>query len=215
MKTTEITTNEIFAKGQVLTLAKAKEMVGRTIAITSPEYRANTPDVRIFTIAKFQPKWEWSAEQHYINDKFKTQQEYLKSYMSPEQIEQEKSELLLIDTEGKIRSRAEMNLDRSFYFEPTFTGSDADREVYYIEIGNYHIQHHTKGFYAGNGNWITRNWQNAKLYPTIEAAEKEAKTLKALDGKLLKKLQIISFYKKEENIHFPSFKLHKEIINEN
>ena len=97
-----------------------------------------------------------------------------------------------------------------------FSCSDSDRYVYFIEIeGNYHIQHNTKGFYAGNGNWITRNWQNAKSYPTIEAAEREAKTLKALDGKLLKKLQIISFYKKEEHIHFPSFKLHKEISNEN
>lgn len=134
MKTTEITTKEIFSKGQVLTLAKAKEMVGKTIAITSPEYRANTPDVRIFTIAKFQTKWDWAAEQPYCNEKFKNYQEYWQSYMKPEQIEKEKSNLLLIDTEGKVRAGAETNLSRSFYNEPTFTGSDADREVYYIEL---------------------------------------------------------------------------------
>lgn len=136
MKTTEITTNEIFAKGQVLTLAKAKEMVGRTIAITSPEYKANTPRVRIFTIAKFQTTWEWGAEQPYINDKFSNRQEYWQSYMKPEQIEKQKSQLFLICAEGKVRAGAETNLDYSFYNEVTFTGSDADREVYYIELSN-------------------------------------------------------------------------------
>jgi len=136
MKNTEITTNEIFAKGQVLTLAKANEMVGKTIAITSPEYRANTPDVRIFTIAKFQTRWEWAAEQPYCNDKFKNYQEYWQSYMTPEQIAKQKSQLYLICTKGKVRAGAETNLDYSFYNEVTFTGSDADREVYYIEIGD-------------------------------------------------------------------------------
>lgn len=134
MKTTEITTKEIFEKGQVLSLAKAEAMVGKTIAITSPEYKANTPDVRIFTIGKFQSEWDWAAEQPYCNDNFKSYQEYWKSYMTPEQIATRKSKLFLLDTEGKVRAGAETNLSRSFYNEPTFTGSDADREVYFIEM---------------------------------------------------------------------------------
>jgi len=136
MKTTEITTNEIFEAGQVLTLAKAKEMVGKTIAITSSEYRANTPRVRIFTVTEFISEWDWAAKREYTGDKYENYQQYWKSYMTAEQIANQKSRLMLLDDEGNGITSAELNLKRSFYIEPTFTGSDADREVYYIELND-------------------------------------------------------------------------------
>jgi hypothetical protein len=134
MKTTEITTKEIFEKGQILTVAKAKEMVGKTIAITNAEYKYNRPDVRVFTIYEFCFEWDLAAKRDYPDSKFDNFQQYWASYMTPKQVDDMKSRLSIIDTEGNSMAIAEMNIAQSFFPEPTFFGSDADREVYYIEI---------------------------------------------------------------------------------
>ena len=57
--------------------------------------------------------------------------EYWKSYMTEEQLKEKENTLLLLDEEGKnqfIRAHKESDL----FDKPTFTCSDADREIYYI-----------------------------------------------------------------------------------
>jgi len=82
----------------------------------------------------------------------------------------------------------------------TFFGSDADREIYYLEVveelpsTKYVIKHSTKGFFNGN-TWIFRseNIKWATRFNSIDEAIEKAKTLKSSTGELLNSLQIISF----------------------
>lgn len=126
--------NEIFETGEILTVAKAEGLIGRTIAITNPEYRYNSPSVRTFKVDRLVSAWNRAAERAYINNSFSNWQEYWKSYMSPEKIKEQKSKLLIVDETGKSFAAAETNMALSWFEEPTFYGSDADRPVIFKEV---------------------------------------------------------------------------------
>lgn len=129
-----MTTVEIFEKDQVLTLKVAQSLMGKKIAITSPEYRMNKPSVRIFTIGEIISSWDYAARTPYPKAGFKTFQEYWNSYMTKSQIQDQINKLLLLDENGERQAAAFVG--SSFYPETTFAGSDEDREVYYIELNN-------------------------------------------------------------------------------
>ncbi len=133
-----MTAKEIFEKGQVLTVAKAKELKGKRIAITSPVYKMNTPHVDEFIVGEIISEWDDAANRQYPDQQGKyTQydnyQQYWASYMNEERIDEQKTRLLLLDENGNRQAVAHTKY-YNFYSEPTFTGSDADREVYYVEL---------------------------------------------------------------------------------
>lgn len=133
MATTTITPAEIFEKNQVLTLAKAKELMGRKIATTNAEYHMNSTRVTEFTIAEIVSAWDDAARRPYSGNEFNSFQDYWASYMSAEQVDEQKNRLLLMDSDGQQQHVAYVKY-YNFYPEPTFHGSDADREVYFVEL---------------------------------------------------------------------------------
>jgi hypothetical protein len=135
--TTTITPKEIFSKNQVLTLEKAKQLVGKRIACTSSEYHMNSLHVSEFVPTSFATQWEDAANREYPNQEGKyfqydNFQQYWESYMREEQKTECKNNIILFDENGKGQYVCH-SLSRE-YPEPTFTGSDADREVYFVEL---------------------------------------------------------------------------------
>lgn len=132
----KITPADIFAKNQVLTLAIARELCAMPglppmIAITSPEYSGNQCHVTISRVNEVISEWGWADLQTYGSG---TRQDDWKRFMTPEQIDECKTKLILLD-----ENRRKMAVCHTKYYNfygdcPTFTGSDADREVYYILI---------------------------------------------------------------------------------
>lgn len=128
-----ITTNQIFKANNVLTLEVAKSLIGKKIACTNREYSANSSLVDIFTVSEIISEWEKGARMPYTSDKFKTFQDYWASYMQDWQIEHAKTNLLLLCEKGEKHGVCATKF-LSYFDEPTFYGSDADREIYYIEV---------------------------------------------------------------------------------
>lgn len=130
--TLEITTQHIFQNGQVLTLEKLNQLIGKKIACTSPEYRANQPSVEIFTPSEVKSYFEIaSTKTHCVG--FENQAAYWESYMNDEQLDEQKTKFQIIDEDGGVHYCCHSKY-WNFYESPTFTGSDADREVYFIEL---------------------------------------------------------------------------------
>lgn len=132
MKTASIKPEQIFEKKQVLTLKMAQELIGQKIATTNREYEGNQPQAYEFTISKIATEWEIAATlsaQGKPGEPYENLQDYWASYMPAERIEELKHTMQIIDTDGERGHRCHPS---GFYPEPTFTGSDADREVYYI-----------------------------------------------------------------------------------
>lgn len=134
-----MTPREIFEKDQVLTLEIARTLIGKKIACTSPEYKANSCHVSEFVVGGFISEWEFAATREYPKVdtskyvQYSNYQEYWKSYMKSEQKLEHQRRLLLIDADGN-RQYVCYLVGGCFGDTPTFFGSDADREVYYVEI---------------------------------------------------------------------------------
>lgn len=64
---------------------------------------------------------------------YESRADYWKSYMSEKQLETVGKTLMLLDSDGKDKF-IKAHLNMNFFDEPTFTCSDADREVYYLVI---------------------------------------------------------------------------------
>ncbi len=133
-----MTTKDVFEKNQILTVAKAKQLKGKKIAITHPVYKANKTSLDIFIVGDITTSWDYAAKTPYPNalDKSPTYynlQQYWESYMTDEQIDEQKTQLMLLSEKGEPMAVAHTKY-YNFYSEPTFTKSDADREVYYIEL---------------------------------------------------------------------------------
>lgn len=133
----EITTSYIFRNGKVLTLSIAKTLVGKKLACTNPEYKYNTPSKSEFVLTDIVTEWDDAKKREYpkVDESKYTQylnyQDYWASYFSAERIEQSKNTLLLQTETGTIYK---CELNNGYFSEPTFYGSDADREVYFIEL---------------------------------------------------------------------------------
>lgn len=130
-----MTATQIFEKGQLLTLAVAKTLIGKRIICTSPEYRHNTPHVLEFTIGSLMSEWDAygpnGIEKDYNYGQFSNRQEYWESYMTKEQKDARKNTIVLIGTDGEWKYKCSPD---GYFPEPTFTGSDADRPVSFMVI---------------------------------------------------------------------------------
>lgn len=129
-----MTTTEIFAANQVLTLEIAKTLKGKKIATTHPVYRANTPSVTEFVVGEIISEWDLAAKNVDLkNFPQGNQQLYWASYMSEERIQEQKNTLNLLAADG-TDNYIRCHLYTGYFEQPTFTCSDADREVYFVEI---------------------------------------------------------------------------------
>lgn len=130
-----MTTKEIFAANQILTLAVAKTLIGKTISVTNSEYSANTPSVRTAKVLGIKSKWDLAAEEDYthIDAKYKTRQEQWMSWMTEKQIADMQNALVLI---GDKQLNAGCDARSWGGVEPILSGSDEDRPIYYVELNN-------------------------------------------------------------------------------
>lgn len=128
-----MTTKEIFAANQILTLTVAKTLIGKTISVTNSEYSANTPSVRTGKVLDIKSKWDLANEDDYtsIDPKYATRQEYWKSYMTEKQIADMQNALVLI---GDKQLNAVCDARQWGNTEPYFYGSDEDRPIVYIVV---------------------------------------------------------------------------------
>lgn len=139
MNTQEITPKQIFEQDLILTLEAAKTLIGKKLAITNPEYRGNSASVRIFTLKSIESEWDLAGKEDFSQQdggKFPTRQDYWKSYMGDNQIENVKNNLKLVATEDDVQPWATCDLQDRWTMGGTmfFHGSDADREIYYIVL---------------------------------------------------------------------------------
>ena len=120
---------EIFTQNNVLTLAKAKQMLGKTILVTNREYEANKAQVRRVKVELI-TSWD-DAKNDESASGYANRQEYWRSFMTSQQIAIEKSTYILKDELGN--RTATCLPDNPYFSEPTFFGSDEDREIYFVE----------------------------------------------------------------------------------
>lgn len=128
MKT--ITPKEIFKAGQILNLDVIPSLIGKTIAITSPEYSSNSVSVRTFKVLGLESEFEAAAKQPV--EGYESRQEMWLKENNQSAIKWAKSRTVLIHEGDEPFARvADDNvcLDKG-----TFFGSDADREVYYLIV---------------------------------------------------------------------------------
>jgi hypothetical protein len=124
-----ITASEIFAKNQILTLEVAMSLVGKTIAVTNYEYEYNTPEVRIGLVTSIESQWDLAGKEDHLeasNGKWATRQDYWKSYMSDDSIQDMKNRM-------KVVSETPLYATYSQMFG-WFFGSDEDRPIFFVEL---------------------------------------------------------------------------------
>ena len=122
---------------QVLTLEKAQQLKGKKIRTIYFGYQ-HQDGVDEFVVGDIISELEYYRnlkEESYQNDpKFNNRAEYWESYMTELQLDDRKTRLLLLRQEGTSANFSCHTKYDNFYKEPTFTGSDADREVYFIQL---------------------------------------------------------------------------------
>lgn len=124
-----MTAKQIFEANQVLTLAIAKTLIGKKIAITSPEYYMNQPMVRTFTLTDIASEFDLAAREKC--EGYANRQEYWIAKLQ-DRIPEFKRTLKLVG-EGDMPYASYDPVDR-YFPEPTFSGSDADRAIYYLIV---------------------------------------------------------------------------------
>lgn len=145
-----ITPREIFQKDQVLTLEVAKKLIGKRIAVTNPEYKGNSTTARVFTLEGIETEWDLAAKDTDMAG-YANRQEYwatmdersIKGFKNRQKLVFGESEVYYNDGEsvkypdGSLFNGGTCEEDNWNFSEPTFYGSDADRELYYVVLNHY------------------------------------------------------------------------------
>ena len=115
---------------EVLTVKKARELVGKTIYWTYIGYRHNEQRYEKSVIGEIVSEADWAKSQPC--EGYPSRWEYWKREL-PRTAEWAENTLLLLDDKGKTTGIKAFcgKYDIFGYPEPTFTCSDADREVYF------------------------------------------------------------------------------------
>jgi hypothetical protein len=116
-----------------LTLENAKLLKGKRIQTIYFGYKGQN-GVDDFTVGEIVSEWDLAATK--VDEKAYpqgNQQLYWASFMSKEQIAESKSKLVILKADGKQTFIYCHQNSREFEV-PTFTCSDVDREVYFIEV---------------------------------------------------------------------------------
>ena len=117
-------------EAKVLTLEKAKSLIGKTIFWTYFGYRGNQQDVYETTIGNILSDMQYNETQPLKG--WSSRAEYWCSYMNKRQLDEVNNTLLIVDANNN-NTFMYCHLIESCFDEPTFTCSDADRCVFYIE----------------------------------------------------------------------------------
>lgn len=115
-------------EAQFLTLAKARELMGKTIIWTYFGYVGNHQQVYESEITEIISEYEMASREDMKG--YASRAAYWESYMSADRLQETKDRLEIIDKgkwtymfcETKVR----------FWDEPTFVCSDSDRPVFFI-----------------------------------------------------------------------------------
>lgn len=118
-------------EAKVLTVETAKLLRGKRIAWMYFGYRGQNT-VKEMTVGDIISSLDYNETQPC--DGFSSRSEYWRSFMTERQLDEEKTTLLLLDADGGCPYIKSFTKYFNFYDTPTFTCSDADREVFYIEI---------------------------------------------------------------------------------
>ena len=116
-------------KTEILTLAKAKELKGKTIEWAYNGYFENHSQIEKVTIGEIVSEWEWAERQPC--EGYNNIAEMWLTRFDEKQIKELKNILVLLSEDGKNTFiRCHLN-ESNYWGEPTFTCSDIDRAVYY------------------------------------------------------------------------------------
>lgn len=118
-------------EAKVLTVETAKLLRGKRIAWMYFGYQGQNT-VKEMTVGDIISSLDYNETQPC--DGFSSRSEYWRSFMTERQLDEEKTKLLLLDAGGGCPYIKSFTKYFNFYDTPTFTCSDADREVFYIEI---------------------------------------------------------------------------------
>lgn len=117
-------------EAKVLTLEAAKSLKGKTIIWTYFGYPLNQQQLYKTTVGDILSELDYYDTQ--AMEGWKSRAEYWKSYMSEEKLRERRETMVMLDDQNKL-VYIYCHCNSDFFDEPTFTCSDEDRCVYYIE----------------------------------------------------------------------------------
>lgn len=130
MITTDVFIGKInTGEAQVLTVKAAEQLKGKRIAWFYFGNPSNESQVFQMVVGDVISKFDYYSNQPC--DGYTSRAAYWQSYMSEERLLETQRTLMLLEKDG---SDPHIYCHQSLYKEPTFTCSDEDREVYYIEL---------------------------------------------------------------------------------
>ncbi len=122
-------------KAQVLTLERARQLIGKKIATIYYGY-AGQDGVEEFTVGSIQSEWDFYSGKTFPDSEETYHGRWMKldkERPSRKIVERAKNRFFIITADG-AKTFIYLGENWKCYFdEPTFTSSDADREVYFIE----------------------------------------------------------------------------------
>ena len=131
MKTSDFIKQIENGNAKVLTVEAARNLKGKKIIYAYFGY--NPAQVEEMVVGNIVTEYDFYKTQPCPG--YDSRTAYWESYMPEEKLQDTKETLLLLDENGAYDPHyIKAHLGKyNFYNEPTFTCSDADREVYYIE----------------------------------------------------------------------------------
>lgn len=119
---------------EILTLKKALELKGKKIGYTAYGDAANGEYTGEIVIGDIVSEWDYYKTQPC--EGWKSRTDYWDSYMTEEKKEARKNTLLLLDENGNFMPHYIKAYTGvwGYFDEDTFTLSDADRPVFYVEL---------------------------------------------------------------------------------
>ena len=131
MKTSEFIQKIENGEAKVLDVEAARTLKGKRILWMYFGYEGNENTVQEMTVGDIVSEYDYYKKQPM--EGYSSRAAYWESYMNAGQLQDTKEKLILLDEEGNDSSHIYVYTNRyNFYDVPTFTCSDADREVYYI-----------------------------------------------------------------------------------
>lgn len=127
-----MTAKQIIESNQILTLDKAQSLIGKTILVTNPEDRANEPlvrEVEVNLVTAYDHYTKVVMPRLYGDDK-EGAKGYYNNVIKPKEQELRDS-YVLYDSKGNVTAHC---YKKNTWFDvPTFTGSDENRPIYFVE----------------------------------------------------------------------------------
>lgn len=118
---------------KVLTIEIAKTLIGKKIRTIYFGYRGQD-GVDEFVVSGIISELDYQRTQPIDDDMFANRAEYWESYMNSRQLDEKSTILKLMGINGYNPCiQAHCKYD-NYFDEPTFTCSDADRQVFYVEV---------------------------------------------------------------------------------